>query len=45
MKKKLEEVSNLKNVVNRNLSEDLKYEKDIGERLKEDLKQLECEKD
>lgn len=44
LKKKLEEVSSLKNVVNRNLQEDLRYERDLNEKLKEELTRFEKEK-
>lgn len=37
LKRKLDEVSSLKNVVNRNLQEDLRYERDLNEKLREEL--------
>ena len=45
LKKKLEEVSSLKNVVNRNLQEDLRYERDLNDKLKEELTRFEREKE
>lgn len=45
LKKKLDEVSSLKNVVNRNLQEDLRYERDLNEKLKEELSRFEKEKE
>lgn len=44
LKKKLDEVTSLKNVVNRNLQEDLRYERDLNEKLKEELAKFEREK-
>ena len=44
MKRKLEEVSSLKNVVNRNLQDDLKYERDLNSKLREELDRFEIEK-
>lgn len=44
LKRKLEEVSSLKNVVNRNLQDDLKYEKDLNIKLREELDRFEVEK-
>jgi hypothetical protein len=45
LKKKLDEVSALKNVVNRNLQEDLRYERDLNDKLKEELTRFEREKE
>ncbi len=45
MKRKLDEVSSLKNVVNRNLQEDLRYERDLNEKLKDELTRFEKEKE
>ena len=45
LKRKLDEVSSLKNVVNRNLQEDLRYERDLNEKLKEELARFEREKE
>jgi hypothetical protein len=45
LKKKLEEVSSLKNVVNRNLQEDLRYERDLNEKLREELSRFDREKE
>ena len=45
LKKKLDEVSSLKNVVNRNLQEDLRYERDLNEKLREELSKFEREKE
>jgi hypothetical protein len=45
LKKKLDEVSSLKNVVNRNLQEDLRYERELNEKLKEELNRFEREKE
>ncbi len=36
LKRKLDEVSSLKNVVNRNLQDDLKYERDLNVKLREE---------
>ena len=44
LKRKLEEVSSLKNVVNRNLQDDLKYERDLNCKLREELDRFEIEK-
>lgn len=44
LKRKLEEVSSLKNVVNRNLQDDLKYERDLNGKLREELDRFEIEK-
>lgn len=45
LKRKLDEVSSIKNVVNRNLQEDLRYERDLNEKLKEELARFEKDKD
>jgi hypothetical protein len=45
LKRKLDEVSSLKNVVNRNLQEDLKYERELNEKLREELNRFERDKD
>lgn len=45
LKKKLDEVSSIKNVVNRNLQEDLRYERDLNEKLKDELSRFEKEKE
>ena len=45
LKKKLDEVSSLKNVVNRNLQDDLRYERELNEKLKDELGKFEREKD
>lgn len=45
LKHKLEEVSGLKNVVNRNLQDDLKYEVDMSKKLRDELDRFEREKD
>ncbi|CDW85127.1 UNKNOWN [Stylonychia lemnae] len=45
LKRKLDEVSSLKNVVNRNLQEDLRYERDLNEKLKEELLRFEKDKE
>ena len=44
MKRKLDEVAQLKNVVNRNLQEDLRYEKELNEKLRAELERFEHEK-
>jgi hypothetical protein len=44
LKRKLDEVSSLKNVVNRNLQEDLRFEKELNDKLKEELNRFEREK-
>ena len=45
LKRKLDEVTSLKNVVNRNLQEDLRYERELNEKLREELNKFEKEKD
>lgn len=45
LKRKLDEVSSLKNVVNRNLQDDLKYERDLNLKLRDELDRFETEKD
>ena len=45
LKKKLEEVSSIKNVVNRNLQEDLRYERELNEKLRGELDRFQREKD
>lgn len=45
LKKKLEEVSSLKNVVNRNLQEDLRYERELNDKLRDEMVKFEKEKD
>lgn len=45
LKRKLDEVSSLKNVVNRNLQEDLRYERELNEKLREELNRFERDKD
>ena len=45
LKGKLNEVSSLKNVVNRNLQEDLRYERELNEKLREELSKFDREKD
>ena len=45
LKRKLDEVSSLKNVVNRNLQEDLRYERDLNDKLREELSRFEREKE
>ncbi len=45
LKRKLDEVSSLKNVVNRNLQEDLRYERDLNEKLREELGKFERDKE
>ena len=44
LKKRLDEVSSLKNVVNRNLQEDLRYERELNEKLRDELARFEREK-
>jgi len=44
LKRKLDEVAQLKNVVNRNLQEDLRYEKELNEKLRAELERFEHEK-
>jgi chromosome segregation ATPase len=44
LKGKLEEVSGLKNVVNRNLQDDLKYEVEMSQKLRDELDRFEREK-
>lgn len=41
LKRKLDEVSSLKNVVNRNLQDDLRYERELNDKLKEELARFE----
>lgn len=45
LKRKLDEVSSLKTVVNRNLQGDLKYEMDLNRKLRDELDRFEKEKD
>jgi hypothetical protein len=45
LKKKLEEVSSIKNVVNRNLQEDLRYERELNEKLRGELDRFQRDKD
>lgn len=45
LKRKLDEVTSLKNVVNRNLQEDLRYERDLNEKLRDELNKFEREKE
>lgn len=45
LKLKLNEVSSLKNVVNRNLQEDLKFERELNSKLREELDRFEREKE
>lgn len=43
--RKLDQQSNLKNVLNKNLQEDLNYEHEMGDKLKDEIKSLEFEAD
>ena len=45
LKHKLEEISGLKNVVNRNLQDDLNYERDLNQKLREELERFDREKE
>ncbi len=45
MKHKLDDVSSLKNVVNRNLQEDLRYERELNDKLRSELNRFETEKE
>ena len=45
LKRKLDEVSSIKNVVNRNLQEDLRYERELNEKLRGELDRFQAEKD
>ena len=45
LKRKLDEVSSIKNVVNRNLQEDLRYERELNEKLRTELDRFQREKD
>lgn len=45
MKRKLDEVSSIKNVVNKNLQEDLRYERELNEKLRAELDRFQREKD
>ena len=45
LKNKLNEVASLKNVVNRNLQEDLKFERELNGKLREELDRFEREKE
>jgi hypothetical protein len=40
LKKKLNEVTSIKNVVNKNLHEDLIYERELNEKLRADLERF-----
>ncbi len=43
--RKLEQQSGLKNVLNKNLHEDLRYEQEMGDKLKEEIETLRYEAD
>ena len=45
LKHKLDEVSGLKNVVNRNLQDDCKYERELNLKLRDDLDRFDKEKE
>ena len=45
LKRKLDEVSSIKNVVNKNLQEDLRYERELNEKLRAELDRFQREKD
>jgi chromosome segregation ATPase len=45
LKRKLDEVSSIKNVVNRNLQEDLRYERELNEKLRVELDRFQREKE
>ena len=45
LKQKMEQVGALKNTVNRNLQEELRYERELNERFKDDLNRFEKEKE
>ena len=45
MKKKLNEVTSIKHVVNKNLHEDLIYERDLNEKLRTDLERFQRDKE
>jgi hypothetical protein len=45
LKRKLDEVSSIKNVVNKNLQEDLRYERDLNDKLRIELDRFQNEKD
>jgi len=45
LKHKLEEISGLKNVVNRNLQDDLNYERELNQKLREELERFDKEKE
>lgn len=45
LKRKLEEVSSIKNVVNRNLQEDLRYERELNDKLRSELERFQREKE
>ena len=45
MKRKLDEVSSIKNVVNRNLQEDLRYERELNDKLRAELDRFQREKE
>jgi demethoxyubiquinone hydroxylase (CLK1/Coq7/Cat5 family) len=45
LKRKLDEVSSIKNVVNRNLQEDLRYERELNDKLRAELDRFQREKE
>jgi bacterioferritin (cytochrome b1) len=45
LKKKLDEVSSIKNVVNKNLQDDLKYERELNDKLRAELDRFQQEKE
>jgi len=45
LKHKLDEVSSIKNVVNRNLQEDLRYERELNEKLRGELDRFSRDKE
>ena len=45
LRHKLEEMTSLKNVVNRNMQEEIIYERDINQKLQDDLIRFEKEKE
>jgi bacterioferritin (cytochrome b1) len=45
LKRKLEEAASLKQAVNRNLQDELRYERELNEKMREELTRFENEKD
>ena len=44
IQKKIDQEDSLKNAMNKNLNEDLRYEREINDKLRDELKRLELER-